>query len=363
MKIYKAAIIGLGPSGLAVNKILYGDSDYEIIAFENEDVNKRDNYFGFWLTDWMKPFEPIIEKKWYKWNIEDNNINVTHTSSDKPYCVISFRKWKNHCLETKNKLKIKNKKVIEYFSFQNYFKIITADKSEYYAEKIYDSRSIKEKKGELLQHFFGVNITVEGHIFDKNKLTLMHFTQEKNLLHFMYILPFSHNKALVESTVFSKEVFTNSWYREKINDYLSLKNISEFKEDSTEKGVIPMFVAEEKNSSNPNIYNIGIRGGACKPSTGYAFSFLIKQIQLLKNSKKNYVNVHKFLEKKMDKIFIKFLKNNNENGRSFIKLASSLNGNEFQSFMMGESNLLTKLKIVKSMPKLPFIKELFKKDD
>ena len=48
MKIYKAAIIGLGPSGLAVNKILYGDSSYEVIAFENQDINKRDNYFGFW---------------------------------------------------------------------------------------------------------------------------------------------------------------------------------------------------------------------------------------------------------------------------------------------------------------------------
>ena len=63
MKIYKAAIIGLGPSGLAVNKILYGDSVNEIIAFENEDIHKRDNFFGFWLTDWMKPFEKIIEKR------------------------------------------------------------------------------------------------------------------------------------------------------------------------------------------------------------------------------------------------------------------------------------------------------------
>ena len=49
-----------------------------------------------------------------------------------------------------------------------------------------------------------------------------------------------------------------------------------------------------------------------------------------------------------------------EDGQSFIKLASNLSGHEFQSFMMGESNLLTKLKIVNSMPKLPFIKELFK---
>ncbi len=360
MKIYKAAIIGLGPSGLAVNKILYGDTYNEIIAFESEDINKRDNIFGFWLTDWMKPFEKIIEKKWYKWTIGNKNTDVTHTSLDKPYCVISFKTWKKFCLETKNKLEIINKEVVQYFPEQNYFKITTTDDKIYYAENIYDSRSVKEKDGELLQHFFGINIAVADNTFNENKLTLMHFTEENNVLHFMYILPFSHNKALVESTVFSKAVFHSSWYREKINDYLKKNNINKFKEQSSEKGVIPMFFAEEKRSVNSNIFNIGIRGGACKPSTGYAFSFLIKQIQLLKNSKNNNVNIHNFLERKMDKIFINFLKNNKEDGRSFIKLASNLNGNEFQSFMMGESNLLTKLKIINSMPKLPFIKELFK---
>ena len=360
MKIYKAAIIGLGPSGLAVNKILYGDSSNEVIAFDNEDINKRDNYFGFWLTDWMKPFENIIEKKWYQWTIGNKNINIIHNTIDKPYCVISFKKWKNFCLETKNKLEIKNKKVAKYFPIKNFFKVITDDNTEYYAEKIYDSRSTKEKKGELLQHFYGINITVPDNTFNKNELTLMYFTGEKNLLHFMYILPFSHNKALVESTVFSKDIFNNSWYREKIYKYLNEKNIIKFKETGEEKGIIPMFMAAEKNSSSPNVFNIGIRGGACKPSTGYAFSFLIKQIQLLKYSKKNSVNIHKFLERKMDKIFINFLKNNNEDGQSFIKLASNLNGNEFQSFMMGDSNLLTKFKIIKSMPKMPFIKELFK---
>ena len=227
MKIYKAAIIGLGPSGLAVNKIIYGNTPDEIVAFENEDINKRDNYFGFWLTDWMKPFENIIEKKWYKWNIEDKNTNVKHSSFNKPYCVISFRNWKKYCLDTKNKLEIKNKKVVQYFSIKNYFKIVTADNKEYYAEKIYDSRSAKEKKGELIQHFFGINITAEDNTFNEKELTLMYFTEENNILHFIYVLPFSHNKALVESTVFSQEIFHSSWYREKIKNYLRLNNINE----------------------------------------------------------------------------------------------------------------------------------------
>ena len=86
----------------------------------------------------------------------------------------------------------------------------------------------------------------------------MHFTKEKNVLHFIYVLPFSHNKALVESTVFSKEVCEESWYREKIHSYLNSKNINEYKEYGMEKGIIPMFFNDEKRSPNPNIINIGI---------------------------------------------------------------------------------------------------------
>ena len=272
--------------------------------------------------------------------------------------MISFQKWKDYCLDTINKINIKNKKVSTYQPIENYFKIITDDNKEYYAERVYDSRSKKEKKDELIQHFLGINILVKDNTFDDKKLTLMHFTKEKELLHFIYILPFSHNQALVESTVFSKKILSEGWYRERIDSYLKKNNINKIQEKGIEKGIIPMFFAEERTAQNPNIFNIGIRGGACKPSTGYAFSFLIKQILLINKSNNNYVNVHKYLEKKMDKIFINYLKNHNENGKSFIKLASNLNGYEFQSFMMGESSLLTKLKIIKSMPKLPFIKEM-----
>ena len=62
--------------------------------------------------------------------------------------------------------------------------------------------------------------------------------------------------------------------QKKINDYLKIKNITEFEETSSEKGIIPMFFAEEKNSRNPNIFNIGIRGGACKHQQDMLSHFL-----------------------------------------------------------------------------------------
>ena len=360
MKIYKAAIIGLGPSGLAVNKLIFGEKNYEIIAFENSQFDNRDNYFGFWLTDWMKPFKKQIEKKWYNWEISNDQIYVSHKDENNPYCVISFKKWKEYCLNTNKKLNIKTEKVVKYTSVDNYYKIITDENNEYFAEKIYDSRNIKEKKQELIQHFYGINIITEEKKFDYTKLKLMHFTKEKNLLHFIYVLPFSDTQALIESTVFSKEVCNEEWYRKKIREFLIENNIINYKEISSEQGVIPMFFAEEKISKDPNIVNIGIRGGACKPSTGYAFSFLIKQVQLLKHTNKNYVYVHKYIDKLMDKIFINYLKNNNENGNSFLNLAKKLNGTEFKNFMMGQSSFLTKLKVIISMPKLVFLKSLFK---
>ena len=359
MKIYKAAIIGLGPSGLAINKLIYGAEKNEIIAFDHINIQNRNNYFGFWLTDWMKPYEGLVEKKWYSWEISNTNTNISHTDNDYPYCVISFKTWKEFCLSAKNKLNIISKKVTQYHAEKNYYKIITEDNEEYFAEKIYDSRSEKIKNSELMQHFFGINIITPNNTFNDNKLTLMHFTENNDVLHFIYVLPFAHNKALIESTVFSKKTFKEEWYRDKINKYLQKKSITEFREYSNEKGIIPMYFTQEKNSNDKNIFNVGIRGGACKSSTGYAFCFLIKQIQLLKNSNKNHVEVHKYLEKKMDKIFLNYLNNNNENGITFINLCKNLNGREFQNFMMGQSTILTKFKIIKSMPKLSFIKAVF----
>ncbi len=358
MKIYKAAIIGLGASGLGVNKIIYGDEDSEILAFETTNIDKRNNLFGFWLTDWMKPYENLIEKKWNKWEINNSEHKIIHTDNNNPYCVISFKTWKEFCLNSRNNLNLVNKRVVNYKTYKNYYKIITDDNNEYFAKKIYDSRSTKQRDNELIQHFYGLNIETPDGTFNDKKLTLMSFTKENSILHFIYLLPLSHNKAMIESTVFSKKVLPEEWYRDKIYKYLEEKSITNFKELSFEKGIIPMFFSNEKNSSDNNIINIGIKGGACKPSTGYAFSFMIKQINILKNSKKNKVTIHRFIENFMDKIFLNYLKNNNENGISFIKIANNLNGYEFQSFMMGYSTLLTKIKIIKSMPKIPFIKAL-----
>ncbi len=358
MKIYNAAIIGLGPSGLAVNKLILDNKQDDIIAFENTNIEERDNFFGFWLTDWMRPFEKLIDKKWNKWIISNEKEKITHTDNKNPYCVIRYKVWKNFCLNTNSTLNIIYKKVLSYSKSDNYFKIFTEDKKVYYAKKIYDSRNIKEKKNKLLQHFYGITVTTEDNTFDEKKLTLMHFTDDIDPLHFIYLLPIKHNQALIESTVFSDKTLSEDWYKKQISKYTQEKSINIIKQNNYEKGIIPMFDSSEQNSSDKDIFNIGIRGGACKISTGYSFSFMIRQVQLMKKFQNKKTNVHKYLDIIMDKLFVKFLNKSKNNKTHFINIAKKLSGNEFQSFMMGKSSLLTKFKIINCLPKFKFLKTI-----
>ena len=51
----------------------------------------------------------------------------------------------------------------------------------------------------------------------------MDFQENDKIIHFFYVLPFSKNKALIESTYFSKTVYNEKKYIKDIKLYLSKK--------------------------------------------------------------------------------------------------------------------------------------------
>ena len=349
MKIYDIAFIGMGASSLATVKLKYSDSNISIIGIDKEFNSTRNNFFAFWLTDWMKSFEGLTTQKWNKWRFYNQNIDIIHESVSTPYCVIRFQDWKKYCLDDIHNFHFKENKVIKIFKDDEYY-IITLDNDEkIYANKIYDSRSLEIKKEGLKQHFIGQIIkTIKPHKI--NIATLMDFRVTQNEgLHFMYCLPINESQLLVESTVFSENVLPDEWYKKQIDEFIDLKlQLKRFEVIDKEKGVLPMY--EIKNENTENYINIGTRGGATKISSGYAFSFFIKQLK----SNTNYH--HSYWDEWMDKIFVHFLQNNHKTEHIFIKMSQSLTGDEFSSFMMGIADFKTKIKVVLAMPKIGFIK-------
>lgn len=125
----------------------------------------------------------------------------------------------------------------------------------------------------LLQHFVGWELRAPRPVFTPGLATLMDFTpSQRGGLHFFYVLPYAADRALVEATYFTPALLPDDAYDAAIRGYLRERfGLEDFEILMRERGVIPMTTAPAAPRQSPRIYNLGLRGGVAKASTGYAF--------------------------------------------------------------------------------------------
>lgn len=326
--------------------------------FYTGNESKKDHFWGFWAGDETKDFDQIC-LKWNKWKIINYEGENTFHSNKHPYCVINRKKWISFCKKNNDrKLKTINEKVEEKNS-QYFFK-----KLKLKGDITFDSRQPNFKKDILLQHFVGLTIEVKEKAFDFSTIILMDFRCDQSKgLHFIYLIPFSKNKALVESTLFSFNIEDRDYYINAITVYLKTYfKIKKFRVVNEEKGIIPMCYI---NHNNPNSVSIGARGGATRPSSGYTFIYIQRQVSKIINQINNNLKINNKVHNKfnlfMDRVFNEVLKKHPKNFPSIIyDIMSNLSGDEMALFMNGYFNLKVWLKIIFSMPKIIFIISLWK---
>ena len=137
-----------------------------------------------------------------------------------------------------------------------------------------------ENKTYLKQVFLGWEIETDFSCFDPKKVTLMDF---ENALPtetaFVYILPFTERRALVEYTLFTREATVDKGLIElKLADYIHKKlGVTNYTISHREEGSIPMST-KYLNSENkhPDLIPLGSIAGCTKPSTGYTFHTIQK---------------------------------------------------------------------------------------
>ena len=353
-------IIGGGCAALSLARLIRKLPNYKFNLFVG-DKNKinKDHFWGFWKIKFNGEAYKNANHVWSKWSINTHDAKNILTSVKHPYCVIKRQKWLDICkkqlpsvkftilendvLEKDGNLFVKNKKIK--------------------GDLVFDSRPPKIPSNILLQHFEGFVVTSKKNVFDEDIVTLMDFRCDQSRgMHFIYLLPFSKRKALVESTMFSKTVENKEFYSAEISNYLKKYfNLVKFTKSDHEKGVIPMHYI---SCASSEMYNIGTRGGAVRPSSGYAFTFIQKQafqiISQLKNKEKINTKIHNNIDLFLDKIFINVITEYPLLApQIFSSLARILDGDEMAKFMSGHASLLTTCKIIISMPKIPFIKSFF----
>ncbi|MDC0628356.1 lycopene cyclase family protein [Pelagibacteraceae bacterium] len=354
MKEFDYVIIGGGCAGLSLAYELEVNNklkDKTLAIIEPRKEYTRDKTWSFWKV-FDHNFEDCIIKSWNNFTINTSENSHELNSKKFPYQSIDSGKFYK-----KINLKLVSNSNISFF--KNLSEVNS--KSSIVFNSIFEDDLDKSK---LWQHFQGVEIETSKDIFDDEILNLMDFNcDQKNNVHFFYTLPFSKNKALIETTWLSDlENQDLMDYDHQLENYIKNNlRIKNYKIKFVEKGAIPLFYPSIKKNSK--IINIGSAGGMTRLSTGYTFlniqehsKYILKNIDKIDKVKKyNLGQKYKFL----DKIFLKVLKNNPQKMPNIFYKMFKCSPNTVIKFLSNKSNILEDINIISKMPKLIFIKALF----
>ena len=354
MQEFDYIIIGGGCAGLSLayeleinNKL----NSKNLAIIEPRPSYKRDKTWSFWKVA-PHNFEDCVIKSWENFTINIQNKTKHLKCSNLPYQTIDSGLFYEKILK---RLK-QNKRI---FFFKN-IKEVTMNNG-----LIFNSvPKFKSKYENLWQHFAGFEIETDKKSFDDKIMNLMDFDCEQHKsVHFFYTLPFSKNKALIETTWLSKmDDILEKNYEEQIINYIenNLK-IRGYKINYKEQGAIPLFYPIIKKEKN--IINIGTAGGMTRLSTGYTFlniqnhsKYLTENIESI-TSVKNFQILKKY--QFLDKVFLKVLRSKPEIMPEIFYSMFQAKEEAVINFLSNKSSFVEDLIIIMRMPKKIFLKAVF----
>ena len=219
----------------------------------------------------------------------------------------------------------------------------------------------------LLQHFAGWIIESDRKAFDPHKGTLMDFRiSQQPGTGFVYTLPLSENKALVEYTLFTETLLEKHQYHQSLRSYIrEFLKIDGYEIREEEFGIIPM-TNQVFDFYKDGVYNIGTAGGQTKASTGYSFQFIQKQSQcivdcLMENRSLRSLRPAPKRFQFYDEVFLRMLSKGKLSGVDiFSRLFARNKASAIFRFLDNETSLAEELRIISSLPALPFLRAAFK---
>lgn len=371
---YDYIICGAGLSGLILASRIFEDrffDDKNILLIDKDLKSSVNKTWCFWETG-NSVWKDYIVKSWDTVIFKSKGFKKEKSLQNYSYKMIKSKFFLDSII---NKIKQANNfdffqdEIVDFIESENNV-LVKTKSNQFLANNVFNScvdiDEIKSKTSYpfLLQHFLGWTIETEESVFNEKKATIMDFSiDQKDETRFFYVLPLSDKKALIEFTVFSKDLLKKDEYELELIKYIKSLKIDKYKIIENEFGVIPMtcYPFERKNTSK--ILNIGTAGGWTKPSSGYTFKFIEKNtIKLLAHIKKN-TQFSNFKIKTRhwiyDLIFLDVLYKNNYLGSNlFTKMFSKNPMEKIFMFLDNETSITDELMITASFPKRIFTNSL-----
>ena len=371
-QVYDFIFLGAGCASLSIVMRMINSgkfADKKILLIDKEPKTKNDRTWCFWENQ-AGFFEEIVYKRWNRLSFFSDDYSDAMDISPYQYKMIRGIDFYNYCFEEISRHSNIQIRYGEAAIINEPGPAICLDGEEipvsngvvfnsFYKE----TTGTNNKEIHLLQHFKGWIIETQLPVFDPSTATFMDFrVEQKRGTTFAYVLPFTANNALVEYTLFTEKLLTDEEYEKELRSYIAqFLNLQDYKVVETESGIIPMTTKRFQFNKN-FIYNIGTAGGQTKASSGYTFQFIQKQSGLLVECLVNNRPLseasstpNRFLF--YDKVLLDVLHNKRVSGKEiFTTLFKKNEPLQVLRFLDNESSIGEELKIISTLPTIPFIK-------
>ncbi|MBK9337091.1 MAG: lycopene cyclase [Lewinellaceae bacterium] len=394
---YDIIFAGTGLSGLTLAVELArrpAFQDKKILLLDRDRKQQNDRTWCFWATD-AEPLPPVVFRSWDRCRFFSTGFETSMDIAPYRYRMvrgIDFYNWANAELRKNPNIHRVHATISDLNPSRG---LVRTDAGEFTADLVFNSaftktRVLPEAGGAypgppfsilpdnrgatrstsifLLQHFKGWIIETPAPAFDPGSVTFMDFRIEQHgETRFVYVLPFSENRALVEFTVFSPAMLPPETYDQELRRYLSaFLKINDFEIKEEEFGVIPMTDFPFPARQEGKVIHIGTAGGFVKASSGYAFKRTQRKVRAFVDAweRTGRPDARTFQSPRIfrlfDSIFLRVLRDRNELGHViFSNLFQKLPPTLVLRFLDEDSTPLENLRLVAAPPARPFLRAFF----
>jgi lycopene beta-cyclase len=342
----------------------------KILLVDRETKTKNDRTWCFWEKE-TGFFEEIVYRKWSSLYFKTEHISIPLVMGGYQYKMIRGIDFYYKCfsvIKSRENIdimygEISLEETNELTTLKINNKLLDLNKETIIFNSLYFPPA-KQKDGfYLLQHFKGWIIETPTGFFETKQATLMDFrvSQDRGTT-FVYVLPLSSTKALIEYTLFTENLLPDADYAAALKNYLEeFLGLSNYAILEEEFGIIPMTNADFPFLKN-GMYYIGTAGGQTKASTGYTFRFIQKQAdkiveELISKGKLSKIKKTKNRFFFYDSTLLHILSKKLLPGKTIFSILFTKNpADKVLKFLDNETTVAEEIKLLNGLPKKIFIK-------
>ena len=396
MEKFDIIIAGSGLSGLTLALEIARRPFFQaqkVLLIDRDAKQKNDRTWCFWATD-DEILPPVVFKTWNRCRFFSKTVEIPMQINPFRYHMvrgIDFYEWAKGELSKSPNIQRITAQITDIdersgtvhtdrgdfmgtwvFNSALSAQPLLPEKSDLYPNPPLSRQLAASPEGDytrLLQHFKGWIIETPEPAFDPDLVTFMDYRlEQENETRFVYVLPLSRHRAMVEFTVFSPALCAPEAYDTALKDYIRRQlNIRNYTVAEEEFGVIPMTDYPLRSQTTGPVIQIGTVGGFVKASSGYAFKRTQRKIRAFADAwEKTGAPDRSVLRSAkafriFDSIMLRVLRDRLLPGHVFFsRLFQKLEAPLVFRFLDEDATFAETLRLLQAPPTLPFLKAAFR---